>query len=114
MSQDKQTILDKAKHIVYESGRDQDYGEPGQSFPRIAIVASILTRKHLTPRDIAFVQIATKLVRESYTHKQDNTIDACGYTSLLEDVTGIKDIDILELLKQQCQNNADAPNVGRH
>ena len=42
--------------------------------------------KELTDIDCAKVLIAVKLVRESYKHKEDNLIDACGYLKLLNDL----------------------------
>jgi hypothetical protein len=82
-------ILDKARDIVYKGGEqnsERQYGTPKESFGRIASIASILCNKEITDVDVAKVQIAQKLVRESYAHKQDNLIDLCGYTAILNDL----------------------------
>ena len=85
----KDTILDQAKDIVYKGGEEnaeRQYGTPAESFQRIATIASILCNKELTAEDIAKVQMSQKLVRESYAHKEDNLVDLCGYTAILNDL----------------------------
>ncbi len=82
-------ILEEAMGIVYKGGKensDRKYGTPQESFKRISGIASILCGKELSPTDIAKIQIAQKLVRESYAHKRDNLVDLCGYASILNDL----------------------------
>ena len=76
-------ILEKASRIV--GSRDEQYGDPIQSWEEIATIASILTRKKLTSLDCILILKAVKLVRESYQSKEDNRIDECGYT-LIQDM----------------------------
>jgi hypothetical protein len=86
-------ILDKARNIVYgQEHKERRYGTPGESFGRIAAIATILCGKEISPQDVAKVQIAQKLVRESYAHKEDNLIDLCGYASILNDLEIINDL----------------------
>jgi SAM-dependent methyltransferase len=44
-----------------------------------AQIASLLCRKEITCRDIYFFQIALKLARESWSHKEDNLLDLAAY-----------------------------------
>lgn len=78
-------ILEEANNIV-NGNRDSDYGSSKESFKRISSLASLITNKELTDIDCAKVLIAVKLVRESYKHKEDNLVDACGYLKILNDL----------------------------
>ena len=75
------SILLEAESIV-NGARHADYGGT-EGIERIAKVASIITNKDLTPKDIALVMISLKLVRESFNHKRDNLVDICGYSEIL-------------------------------
>ena len=77
----EQSILTEAESIVNGS-RNSDYGGT-EGVERIAQVASTLTNKNITAKDIALIMISLKLVRESFNHKRDNLVDACGYMELL-------------------------------
>ena len=74
LSEQSQSILTEAESIVNGS-RNSDYGGT-EGIERIAKVASLLTNKELEAKDIIFVMIALKLVRESFNHKRDNLVDA--------------------------------------
>ena len=80
--ENKQSILDEAKAIV-EGSRQSDYGDPVESFERIAKTASMIAGKDLSPEDCCAVLMAVKLVRESFKHKRDNLVDLCGYAELM-------------------------------
>ena len=75
------SILLEAESIV-NGARHADYGGT-EGIERIAKVASMITNKDLTAKDIALVMISLKLVRESFNHKRDNLVDICGYSELL-------------------------------
>ena len=77
----EQSILTEAESIVNGS-RNSDYGGT-EGLERIANVASILTNQNITAMDLALIMISLKLVRESFQHKRDNLVDACGYMELL-------------------------------
>ena len=77
----EQSILTEAESIVNGS-RNSDYGGT-EGLERIANVASILTNKIITAKDLALIMVSLKLVRESFNHKRDNLVDACGYMELL-------------------------------
>ena len=79
----KPDILSQAKTIV-DGLRGDDYYDPVKNFRDISVLASIMTRKELTPEDCCKVLMAVKLTREAFKHKEDNLIDLAGYTYILE------------------------------
>ena len=81
------SILSEAEEIVNGS-RHSDYGDPVESFERIAKTASMIAGKDLFPEDCCAVMMAVKLVRESFNHKRDNLVDLCGYAELLNRLKG--------------------------
>lgn len=83
----EKSILAEAEEIVNGS-RQSDYGDANESFSRIAIIASVMTGKELSPEDCCAVLMAVKLVRESFNHKRDNLVDLCGYAELMNRLKG--------------------------
>lgn len=83
--ENKQSILDEAKAIVGGS-RQSDYGDPVESFERIAKTASMITGKDLSPKECCAVLMAVKIVRESFKHKRDNLVDLCGYAHIMNEI----------------------------
>ena len=81
----KQSILDEAKAIV-EGRRQSDYGDPVESFERIAKTASMIMGKDLSPEECCAVLMAVKIVREGYRHKRDNLVDLCGYAHIMNEI----------------------------
>lgn len=95
--ENKQSILDEAKTIV-EGSRQSDYGDPVESFNRIAKTASMIAGRDLSPNECCAVLMAVKLVRESFAHKRDNLIDLCGYAYIMNEIKesnkkGEQDVD---------------------
>src|SRR5688500_15325405 len=80
-------ILSKAQDIVYGKTQQEErkYGPFGENMERCAKIASVMSNKELTAEDCFNVMIAQKLVRQSYHHKEDNLVDACGYIAGLND-----------------------------
>lgn len=74
------SILLEADQIV--NGRQRGYEDPVASFENIAAIASAIRRKPITARDCSAILIALKLSRESFSHKRDNLVDACGYLEI--------------------------------
>jgi hypothetical protein len=73
-------VLDKAREIYGERGRE--YGNVQDLHGRIAAVASELTRKDLSARDIALVLTAVKLVRLAQDPRHfDSYVDLINYVS---------------------------------
>ena len=76
------SILEEALEIV-KGSRNVDYGDPVESFKRIAQVANLIGKRNdFEPVDCCNVLIATKLVRESKGHKRDNLTDLAGYSHI--------------------------------
>ncbi len=78
-------ILEKANEIVNERSeeKEREYGPFSLCNKKAAIIASVLCNKEITTIDIYNFQIALKLARESYSHKQDNLLDAVAYIGAL-------------------------------
>lgn len=85
----KQPPLDcvalEASNLIHGE-RAAAYGPVSAQFGKIATVASIACGKNITARDIATINIAQKLVRESFKHSRDNLTDIAGYASLKQKV----------------------------
>ena len=88
LSSAKHTVLGEAHNIVYgaEQEKVRKYGPPSESFGKMADILTILTGRQWTAEEVLLVQVVQKQVRESYSHKRDNIVDACGYLSMLNDV----------------------------
>lgn len=78
-------ILLKANEIVNERSEEKErqYGPFSETNKRVAEIASVLTQKNITTQDVYMFQIALKLGRESFTHKEDNLLDAVAYIAAL-------------------------------
>lgn len=78
-------ILQKANEIVnYRSEeKERQYGPFAECNKRIAEIASILCQKEITTLDVYYFQIALKLGRETFHHKEDNLLDAAAYIGAL-------------------------------
>ena len=73
------SILEEAIEILNGS-RQCDYGDPVESFKRIAQMANLMSNSNdFTPIKCCIVLMATKLTRESKVHKRDNLVDLAGY-----------------------------------
>lgn len=83
------TITAEAEAIVYGS-RNGDYGHPREDFTRCAIIWTGLLHhrladgEHITPEDVARLQIGLKLSRDVHSHKRDNRVDIAGYALALD------------------------------
>lgn len=77
------SILEEAIDILNGS-RQCDYGDPVESFKRIAQLANLMSNSNdFTPVKCCIVMIASKLTRESHKHKRDNLVDLCGYGAIM-------------------------------
>lgn len=78
--------LESALEVTTQS-RQKEYGNPLINFLRIAIewnlrvLSKMQPGKYITPIDVAWMMIGTKVAREIETHKDDNGIDTIGYAS---------------------------------
>lgn len=78
-------------HDIINGQRQQQYGNPEDSFSEIAALWNwwLGTRLNvpLTAQDVAMMMTAMKLAREKNgAGKTDNVADACGYLGLYEDL----------------------------
>lgn len=93
-------ILERANQIVNERSeeKEREYGPFSECNNRAAKIASVLSSKEISVLDIYYFQIALKLARESFSHKEDNLLDAVAYIGALNNYKeGIKiDGDISE------------------
>lgn len=78
-------ILEKANEIVNlrSEEKERQYGPFSECNNRAAIIASVLCGKEISIKDIYYFQIALKLARESFAHKEDNLLDLVAYTAAL-------------------------------
>lgn len=92
-------ILQKAEENIHGE-RVKNYGPAVESFAEVAAIASLLTKKELSPQDVLKVMISAKLVRNNYSPlNDDHRIDACGYLGLLDEVE--KDLETARIKDEQ-------------
>lgn len=74
-------ILEKANEIINlrSEEKERQYGPMSWTNEQAAKIATVLCKKEITCRDIYFFQIALKLARESWSHKEDNMLDLAAY-----------------------------------
>lgn len=79
-------ILEKANEIVNlrSEEKERQYGPFAECNEKAAKIASLISGKEFTALDIYHFQIALKLARESFSHKQDNLLDAAAYIGALD------------------------------
>lgn len=82
---EEKTILDEAKAII-KGNRQSDYGDPVESFDKIAKTASMIAGEDFSPKECCAVLMAVKIVRESFKHKRDNLVDLCGYAHIMNEI----------------------------
>ena len=78
-------ILEKANQIVNERSEEKErmYGPFSECNRRASVIASVLSSKEITVTDMYNMQIALKLARESWHHKEDNLLDLVAYIGAL-------------------------------
>ena len=78
-------ILKKAHDIIFLRSEEKlrQYGPFAECNKKIAQITSILTGKEITTEDVYKFQIALKLAREAYAHKEDNLLDLVAYVAAL-------------------------------
>lgn len=78
-------ILNKADNIVNNRKEEIErlYGPFSEGMKKAASIASLMSSKIITPKDMYVCMIALKLSRESYNHKEDNLLDAVAYLGAL-------------------------------
>lgn len=80
------TILDKAK-IVINGERQDQYGNPEDSFSDIARLWTVYTGVEISAHDVAMMMALLKVARiKGGAGSEDSYIDLCGYTALAADM----------------------------
>lgn len=84
------SILLEAHNLVFERSEEKErqYGPMDKGMREAAQIASLLTRKHISARDMYMCMVALKLSREAYNHKDDNILDACAYLAAMAKYEG--------------------------
>jgi len=78
-------ILIKADEIVNKRAEEKErqYGPFHECNERIAALSSIMIQKKISAEDIYYIQMAIKLGRQSFNHKEDNLLDLVAYAAAL-------------------------------
>lgn len=85
VTEKSKSILTEAETII-NGERDVDYGDPTESFEKIAQIASLLTNKDLDAYTCCAVMMSVKLTRQSFKHKRDNLVDLAGYAEIMNQI----------------------------
>lgn len=81
-SLDRVIVLDEAKKTITKYRQDQ-YGNPENSFAMISDMWSAYTGFNVTPEDVSVMMCLLKIARMSTgSGKTDNYVDLCGYAAL--------------------------------
>jgi len=81
-------ILKQANEIVFERSEEKqrEYGDFKEGMKRAAKILSGMVGQDLDAVFMYKAMVALKLSRESYTHKEDNLLDAVAYLGSLNDL----------------------------
>ena len=84
-------LLSHAFELINARGADYDNAaDIEQNYREVAAVASVITGKALTPRDVAMIMVCLKLLRsKSSPDKLDNYVDAMNYMAFAACFTGL-------------------------
>lgn len=83
ISREKASELLKHTEQLINGERAKDYGEPHQSFEKIAKFWSTYLHHEITVTDVGIMMILLKVARNGRgKNKPDNFVDICGYASL--------------------------------
>lgn len=80
-------ILQEAEKIVYQRSEEKErqYGPFQEGMSRAAMILNAMTGLNFDAELMYKAMIALKLSRESYSHKEDNLLDAVAYISSMND-----------------------------
>lgn len=81
-------MLEQAYNMLHERSEEKErqYGPFAEGIKKAAAIATAMGTKEITEDDVYNILIALKLSRESYTHKEDNILDAVVYLAQLNEV----------------------------
>jgi len=75
-------VLHEAHHVI-NGERQEDYGDPIETWQRTVDIFNAITGHNLTREEGMIFMISAKLAREANKHKRDNLRDGCGYFALV-------------------------------
>lgn len=83
----KSTIIDEAKHLT-ETSRKEEYGDAEVVYDLVGELWSryqyARTDVLLSAKDVCFMMVILKVVREIFRDKRDNLVDIVGYINLID------------------------------
>lgn len=86
-------VLAEALRISGEN-RQRDYGHPLINHERIAAIWNVVLgpklKADITPEEVVWCMIGTKIAREVNTPKRDNVVDVVGYAHCLDLIQQVK------------------------
>jgi hypothetical protein len=83
ITREKASELLKHTDNLINGDRARDYGDPHQSFKKIAELWSTYLHHEITITDVGMMMILLKVARNGRgRNKPDNFVDICGYASL--------------------------------
>jgi flagella basal body P-ring formation protein FlgA len=88
-----ENILEEAMRITSED-RNKHYGHPRDNFANTALAMTAYLRacrklregEEITPRDVGWLMVQLKAMRDGNMPKRDNLVDAAGYLRCVERV----------------------------
>jgi hypothetical protein len=96
----KETILEQAQRLIY-GARPAEYDHPRNDFTRTGRIWGAILTGHLgyeipdiPPEIVGLMMVGVKVSRESYKHKEDNTLDGAGYFGCIERVLDNSDKEV--------------------
>ena len=78
-----ENVLKEAERLIF-GDREDTYGDPSESFARIANLWTAYTGKSLDSQDVANMMILLKVSRAKGVYHRDSFVDIAGYAGLAE------------------------------
>ena len=80
-------ILIRANDIVYNrtEEKNRQYGDFHSSMEKATSIYNLISKNQIRTEDMYYAMLAIKLARQSYSHKEDNLLDAVAYISSMND-----------------------------
>lgn len=79
----RESWIDEAIRIV-SGNRNHDYGDPEDNIGRTAKAWSAYLDREITTRDVCWMMVMLKALRDANRPKRDNPVDAHGYLLCME------------------------------
>lgn len=86
-----QDSINQEAHKIINGARQSAYGDPSESFARVARLWSEILGVEVTSEQVLLCMIQLKVSRAINRHSRDNYVDIAGYAGLIEMLTEEKD-----------------------